>query len=90
MLASSNPKGTIFACNLFYLGPDMLAIIENLFWRDPFRNHSHVTLGRVSTLQAYLVPNERACKQIWSLSDLSLQAYLVPFIIEVASILCPH
>ena len=28
----------------------MLAIIESLFWRDPSKNHSNVTL------QAYLVP----------------------------------
>ena len=33
----------------------MIAMIENLFWRDSSRNHSHVTLERFSTLQSYLV-----------------------------------
>ena len=62
MLAISNLKRTIYACNLFEKGPNMLAIIENLFSRDSSRNHGHVTLGRFSALQAYLVPIERDCK----------------------------
>ena len=66
MLAISNPKRTIYACNLFQLGPHMLAIIENLFSRDSSRNHSHVILERFSTLQAYVVPNKQDCKHIWS------------------------
>ena len=55
MLAISHPKRNIYACNLFHKGPNKLAIIENLFSRDSSRNHSHVILGRFSTLQAYIV-----------------------------------
>ena len=33
----------------------MPAIIEILFSRDSSRNHSHVHLGRISTVQSYLV-----------------------------------
>ena len=51
-------KRTKYAYNLFQWGPIMLAIIENLFSRDSFRNHSHVISGPFSTLQAYLVPIE--------------------------------
>ena len=61
----------------------MLAIIENLFSRDSSRNHSHLTLGRFSTLQAYLVT------KFWSPSELRLQAYLVTFVIKIASIFGP-
>ena len=90
MLAISIVMGTKYACNRFHLGPNMLAIIKNLFWRDSSRSDSYVTLGQFSTLQAYLVIIEKDCKHKWSLSNWRLQAYLVPIIIEVASILGPH
>ena len=60
----------------------MFAIIENLFSRDSFRNH--VTLGRFSTLKAYLVRIKIDCKHIQSFLDFGLQAYLVPFETEIA------
>ena len=84
----SNPQRTIYACNLFQYGPNMLVNIEKLFLRDSSRNHSHVILGRFSALQSYLVTIDRDCKHIWSVADLRLQAYLVLF--ETASILGPH
>ena len=64
----------------------MLAIIENLFSRDSSRNHSHVTLGRFSRLQAYLVRFGRDCKYIRSPSGSRLQPYLVPAVTLIASI----
>ena len=90
MLAISNPKRTVYACNLFQKGSNMRAIIKILFSRDSFRNHSHVNLGRFPTLQTYLVTIERDCKHIWSVSNLILQAYLVLFFIKIATILGPH
>ena len=60
----------------------MFAIIENLFSRDSFRNH--VTLGRFSTLQVYLVPIKIDCKHIQLVLDFGLQAYLVSFKTENA------
>ena len=41
-------------------------------------------------LQAYLVPIEEDYKQMWSISNLRLQAYLGSFITEIASILGPY
>ena len=93
----------------------MLAIIENLLSRDSSRNHSHVTLGRFPTLQAYSVQlkeiasiyspiriwivimitsifcsfYDQDCKNFWSRSFLSLEAYWVPVIIIIAIICGP-
>ena len=39
----------------------MIAMIENLFARDSSRNQNQVNLGRISTLQLYLVLFEREC-----------------------------
>ena len=78
MLAILNRNRTVYACNLVRLGPNMLAIIAILFSRKfivTSRNHSHLTLGRFLTLQAYLAPFERDCKHKWSVLDLRLQAY---------------
>ena len=36
--------------------PYMIAIFEILFSRDSSRNHYHVTRGRFSRLQSYMVP----------------------------------
>ena len=73
MIAMSTPKRTIYECNLFQKGPNMIAIIETLFSRHLSRNHSDVTQGKFSTLQSYLVLFERDCNHIWSDSDLRLQ-----------------
>ena len=54
------------------------------------KNHSHLTLGRFSTFQAYLSLIEKDCKHIKPVSDLRLQANLVPFETEIASKLGPH
>ena len=63
--------GTKYACNFdnkgdliwmqyqFRRGLNMLAINEYLFSRNSSRNHSHVILGRFSTLLAYLVTIEK-------------------------------
>ena len=69
-------KRTIYACNLFQMGPNMLEIIEIVFWRYSIRNHSHVTLGSFSTLQAYLAPFVFIIASIFS-----------PFFSKIASIL---
>ena len=61
MIAILVQKRNIYDCNLFQLGPNMIAMVE-FFSRDSSRNHSHVTVGRISTLQAYLVPIERGFK----------------------------
>ena len=42
MNAMSISNRTIYDCNLFQKGPNMIAIIANLFSRDSFRNHGHV------------------------------------------------
>ena len=89
MPAISNPKRAIYACNLFQLGPNMLANIENLFSRD---------LSRiiVTCLQddfrycKHIWSPWKKCKHIWSVLDLRLQPYLVPFEIQIVSILGPH
>ena len=44
MIATPNPKRTIYDCNPFKYGPNLIAIIEILVLRDSFKNHSHVTL----------------------------------------------
>ena len=64
MVAISNLNRTIYACNLFQKGPNMLAIIKILLSRDSSKNHSYVTLGQFLTLQAYLVPIEIDCEHI--------------------------
>ena len=89
MLAISNSKRTIYACNLFQQGPNMLAIIKILFSRDSSRNHSHVTLERFPTLQAYLVTIEKDCRHKQSDLDLRLQAYLVSFLSRLQAYLVP-
>ena len=89
MFAISVLKRTIYDCNAFQKGPNMIAIIEILFSRDSSRNHSHVIRGRISTLQSYLVLFEKDCNHIWSVSELRLQTYLVAFIIIIAIIFGP-
>ena len=49
-------KGTEDDCNPIQFGPDMSAMIENFFSRDPFGNHSHVSLERFLRSQSYKVP----------------------------------
>ena len=58
-IANSVPNPTIYDCNLFQKGPNMIAVIENLFSRDSSRNHSHVTVGKFLILQSYLVLFEK-------------------------------
>ena len=89
MLAISNLNRTIYPCNSFQRGPNMLAIIDFLFSRDSNRNHSHVLLGRFSTLQAYLVPIGQDCNHIWHDSKLRLQSDLVPSVAKIANIFGP-
>ena len=58
MLAISKPKRTIYACNLFQKGPNMVEIIENLFTRDSSRKHRDCKYKQsvlAMRLQAYLV-----------------------------------
>ena len=55
MIAITVLNQAIYDCDALQKGPNKLAIIENLFLRDLSRNHSHVILGRISTLQSYLV-----------------------------------
>ena len=50
----------------------------------------NLTKTEFQCLQAYLVPIERDCKHIQFDSDLRLQAYSVPLIIDNASILDPN
>ena len=54
MAAISNVKQSIYACNSFRKGPDMLAIVKH--HRMVFARFvkSNVTPGPFSTLQAYL------------------------------------
>ena len=44
----------------------------------------------ISVIASIFGPLESNCKHIWSVLDLRLQAYLVPFEIQIASILGPH
>ena len=68
--------GTKYNCNLFQNGPNMIAMIENLYSRDTSRNHSHETNGRISTLQSYYVLFKNDCNHIlWSPFLLRLQSY---------------
>ena len=52
--------------------------------------HKHVTRGRISTLQSYLVLFEKDCNHIWSLLELRLQSYQVPFVTNIAIMFGPH
>ena len=79
MIAISIPKRTIYDCDPFQKGANMIAIIEILFSRDSSGNHNHVTRGRISTLQSYLVLFEKDCNHIWSVLELRLQSYLLLF-----------
>ena len=90
MIAITYGKRTIYDCNLFQKGPNMIAMIENLLSCDSSKNHSHVTLGQLSTLQSYLVPIGQDCNHIWSDSELRLQSDLVPFLTNIAIIFDPH
>ena len=47
---------------------------------DLFKNHTHVTLGRIPILQSYSVPIGKDCNHMWSDSKSTLQSYLVPFL----------
>ena len=86
MNAISIPNRTIYDCNLFQNGPNMIAMIEILFFSDSSRNHSHVTLGQFSTLQSYLVPIGKDCNHMWSDPEVTLQSYLFPFVTQIAII----
>ena len=90
MIAMMVTIRTKYDCNLLHKGPNMTTVIEILFSRDLFRNHSHVTLGRISTLRSYLVLFERDCNHIWSVSLPSLQSYLVHFVMKIAIIFSPY
>ena len=68
----------------------MLAMIEIWFSRESSRNHNHVILGQISTLQAYLIRFGRYCKHKRSALDLRLQAYGVPSETEIANIFGPY
>ena len=63
MIGISVLKRTIrvYDCNPFQKGPNMIAIIEILFSCDLSRNLSHMSQGRISTLQSYLVLFEKDC-----------------------------
>ena len=78
MVAISIPNPTINDCNLFQKGQNLIAIIENTFSRDSFRNHIYVTLGRFSSLHSYLVSIGKDCNHICSDSELRIQSYLIP------------
>ena len=56
MLAISNSKRTLYACNLFQKGPNMLAIIKNYFREI-----------RLEIMVTWLRYNFWHCKHIWSL-----------------------
>ena len=70
---------TAYDCNYFYdgdpiwlqsqfhIGPYKIAIIEQNFWRDSSKNHSHVTSGWILTIQSYKVLFKRDCNNIWPL-----------------------
>ena len=68
----------------------MTANIEILFLRDSTKNHSHMTLARFLRFQSYLVPIGRECNHIWSVSEFTLQSYLVLFVKKIAIIIDPH
>ena len=84
MLAISNPKRTIYACNLVGWGPNMLAMSKIVLKScdyDFWTNHAKTNFG---WLQAYLVPIERDCKHSNSLLQ-RLESYLVPIIKIIAT-----
>ena len=87
MDAISVSNGTKYACNLksetdhLYL---QYLSIGTIYACNHRKCHSHVIQGRFSTLQAYMILNERDC-----VSDLRLQTYLAPFETDIASILGP-
>ena len=91
MDAISTPKlRTIYACNAFIWGPNMLAITEIVLESrdyDFWTNHAKTNF---QYFQAYLVPIERDYKHIWSVLNLRLQEYLVPLVMKIAFILDPH
>ena len=80
----------IYACNFFPRGPNMLAItkivLEARDYDFLWTNHAKTNF---QCLQEYLVPIEKDCKHIWSLSDSWLQPYLFPFFIKIASLFGP-
>ena len=85
MPAIFNPKRTIYACNLFQLGPNMPAMSKLVM--EP-RDYDWTNFAETNfrLLQTYLVPFEKDCKHMWSISILRLQAYLVSFKTEIASV----
>ena len=93
MVAISNPKLTIYGCNLVHLRPDMLAMTRIVLKSC---NYDFAVTGRILRKQIF-----DGCKHIWSLLReiasingpfwfLRLQPYLVPFLIEIASIFGPY
>ena len=71
MLAISNSYRTIYGCNLFRNGVNMLAIIENLFLRDSSKNHRLwfiVTWLQDEFIASIFVPcHENYCNDMWSI-----------------------
>ena len=71
MLAISIKKGTIYAYNL-KSETDLPAIVFN-------SDQICLQSSKFLSLQAYIVTIERDCKHVLSVSDLRMQANLVPF-----------
>jgi len=100
MLAISNPKRTIYSCNLFQKGPNMLAIRKSsqshvtiISWwisrKQNFDNCKHIW-SQSKDIASILGPlGYRHCKHIWSLFWPWLQAYLVPVMKIIATICGP-
>ena len=56
---------------------------------DLFKNHTHVTLGRIPILQSYSVPIGKDCNHMWSDSELGLHLYWATFLANIAIIFFP-
>ena len=77
MIAITNQKRTIYDCNPFQLGPNMIAISEIVLESCDYDFWTNLAKTKFRLLQSYLVPIWKDCNLIWSALNWWLQSYLI-------------
>ena len=89
MIAITYPERTIYDCNPFQSGPNMIAILEIMLESRDYYFRTNLAKIKFQCLQSYLVPIWKDCNRIWPTFDFSLQSYLVPFSLKLQSFCAP-
>ena len=80
----------LYNCTLFQKGPNIIAMSKFVPDSPDFDFWTNHVQTNFRSLQSYLVPIENDCNYIWAASELRLQSYLGPFVINIAIIFSPN